>query len=262
MAVNKGNIFMMKRRYSKVESLKFMGVSSKQMLGPDFKILLWNVYKCKKKGWRDDFIKLLRNKDLILLQEAILNSPFDLHFKKSLKHQWIMARSFRNVKTNIETGVKTGSTVAANKHYFSVSKNSEPISKTKKMMLATEYPLDNSGQSLLVVNSHIINFVSFDKFKSHLDQVFQPLEHHKGPILFAGDFNTWNGKRLKYFNTLAMTFSLEEVEMKRQPRLTHLFQHLDHIYCRGLEIVEAQVHTDIHSSDHYPISLTLRTLNP
>ena len=238
-----------------------MGLSSKMMLGPDIKILLWNVYKCRKLGWRDDFIKLVHDKDLILLQEAILNSPFDLYFKKSLKHQWIMARSFRNVKTNIETGVKTGSTVAAKKHCFFASKHSEPISKTKKMMLATEYPLNTFGQSLLVVNSHIINFVSFDKFKQHLDQVFQILEHHDGPILLAGDFNTWNRKRLKYFSKLTVAFSLEEVEMMRNTRLNHLFQHLDHVYCRGLQIVESLVHNDIHSSDHYPISLSLRTFS-
>jgi endonuclease/exonuclease/phosphatase (EEP) superfamily protein YafD len=104
--------------------------------------------------------------------------------------------------------------------------------------------------------------VSFEKFRSHLDQVFQTLEHHEGPILFAGDFNTWNGKRLKYFNQLAKSFSLREVEITRKPRLNHLFQHLDHIYCRGLEVVDAQVHTDIHSSDHYPITLSLRTCHP
>lgn len=164
--------------------------------------------------------------------------------------------------TNIVTGVKTGSTVAADTHHFSASAHSEPVTKTKKMLLATEYPLNNPEQSLLVVNSHIINFVSFEKYKAHLAQVFQTLKHHNGPVLLAGDFNTWNGKRLKYFNELATSFSLEEVQMERQPRLNHLLQHLDHIYYRGLEIVDAQVHTDIHSSDHYPISLSLRTLNP
>lgn len=253
---------MMKSRYRKVESLKIMGCASKLVLGPNIKVLLWNVFKCKKKGWQEDFITLICDKDLILLQEAILNSPFDIHFNQSLQHQWMMARSFRHVKTKIETGVKTGSTVAAKKHYFSASKHSEPITKTKKMLLATVYPLHTPKQSLLVVNSHIINFVSFKKFRAHLEQVFQTLKHHDGPILLAGDFNTWNGKRLKYFNALAMSFSLEEVEMKRQPRLNHLFQHLDHVYFRGLDVVNAHVHTDIHSSDHYPISLTLRMLNP
>ena len=252
---------MIKSRYSKVESLKIMGSAPKEVMGPNIEILLWNVFKCRKKGWQEDFISLMHDKELILLQEAIVNSPFDIHFNQSFQHQWIMARSFRNLKTNIETGVKTGSTVAAKKHYFLASKHSEPISKTKKMLLATLYPLNTMGQSLLVVNSHLINFVSFKKFRTHLDQVFQMLENHDGPILLAGDFNTWNGKRLKYFHQLAMSFSLEEVPMIRQPRLNHLFHHLDHIYCRGLEVVNAQVHTHIHSSDHYPISLSLRTLN-
>jgi endonuclease/exonuclease/phosphatase (EEP) superfamily protein YafD len=201
----------------------------------------------------------MHEKDLILLQEAIINTPFDRHFKASLQHQWIMARSFKNIKTNIETGVKTGSTVAAKKHYYSVSEHSEPISKTKKILLASVYPLHTLDQSLLVVNAHIINFVSFEKFKSHLDQVFNTLKHHDGPILMAGDFNTWNSKRLKYFNQLTRLFLLNEVKMKRQPKLKHLFQHLDHIYCRGLTVVDSHVHTHINSSDHYPISLSLRT---
>lgn len=253
---------MLKSRYSPIESLKIMGQASKPVMGPTIEMLLWNVFKCKKKGWQKDFKTLSCDKDLILFQEAIVNSSFDTHFNSSTQHQWMMARSFINVKTNIETGVKTGSTVAAKKYYFSASKHKEPISQTKKMLLATVYPLHHSEQSLLVVNSHIINFVSFAKFRTHLEQVFQTLENHNGPIILAGDFNTWNGKRLKYFNQLAKSFSLVEVEMVRQPRLKHLFQHLDHVYCRGLEVVDARVHTHIHSSDHYPISLSLRTLNP
>ena len=252
---------MIKGRYIKLESLKIMGRARKLVMGPHIEVLLWNVFKCKKKGWQEDFIELSHNKDLVLLQEAILNSPFDSYFKTSLEHQWIMARSFRNAHTKIENGVKTGSTVAAKQHHFSVSTHSEPITKTKKMLLATVYPLNPPEHSLLVVNSHIINFVSFEKFKAHLDMVFNVLEHHDGPILLAGDFNTWNVKRLKYFNMLALSFSLEEVEMIRQPRLNHLFKHLDHVYCRGLEVVDTHVHKHIKSSDHYPISLSLRTLD-
>ncbi|AWY01841.1 hypothetical protein A8139_19150 [Marinomonas primoryensis] len=253
---------MMKSRYSKVESLKIMGSAPSQVLGPNIEILVWNVFKCKKKGWQKDFTTLIHDKDLILLQEAILNSSFDNLFNASSEHQWIMASSFMSVKTSIETGVKTGSTVTAEKHYFSASAHGEPITKTKKMLLATVYPLDHPKQSLLVINVHAINFVSFEKFKAHMDQISQTLEHHDGPILLAGDFNTWNGKRLNYFNELATSFLLEEVEVIRKPRINHLFQHLDHIYCRGLEAVDVQVHTHIHSSDHYPISLSLRTLSP
>ena len=253
---------MIKSRYSAVESLKVMGNASKELMGPSIKVLLWNVFKCKKKGWQSDFISLTDDKDLILLQEAVLNSPFDGLFNHSSQHQWIMASSFRNVKSNIETGVKTGSSVVASKHFFSASAHSEPVTNTKKMVLATEYPLVGSAESslepsLLVINTHMINFVSFEKFSAHLDQAFQALEHHSGPILFAGDFNTWNKKRMQYFDELAMLCLLKEVQITRQPRLGHLFCHLDHIYCRGLSVVDVHVHTDIHSSDHYPISLSL-----
>lgn len=105
------------------------------------------------------------------------------------------------------------------------------------MLLATFYPLVTLGQSLLVINCHIINIVSFKKFKTLLDQVIQTLEHHNGPILLAGDFITWNAKRLNYFKELAISLSLAEVGMIRQTRLNHLFQHIDNVYCRGLEVV-------------------------
>ena len=258
---------MLKSRYSPVESIKIMGHASKKAMGPNIEVLLWNVFKCQKKGWQRDFETLIDGKDLILFQESILNSPFDSQFTQSIQHQWMMARSFKHLKTNIETGVKTGSTVAASKHSFSASLHAEPLSNTKKMLLATEYPLlglktsaPEPEQSLLVVNTHMINFVTFKKFKAHLDQVFETLEHHTGPLILAGDFNTWNGKRLKYFNLLAKSCLLEEAKMLRQPRFNHLFQHLDHLYYRGLEAINAHVHTDIHSSDHYPISLSLRLI--
>ena len=254
---------MITQRYHTVESLTLMGNAPKHALGPEIELLLWNVFKCKRKGWQKDFSSLIHNKDLILLQEAVLNSPFDNLFHHSSQHQWIMASSFRNLKTKIETGVKTGASVAAQTQYFSASEHGEPLTRTKKMLLASEYPLADIGTSrpptpLLVINAHLINFVAIEKFRAHLEQISLTLQGHEGPIILAGDFNTWNKKRLADFNKLAAAFSLKKVDMVRQPRLNHLFQHLDHVYCRGLDVAHVQVHTDIHSSDHYPISLSLR----
>ncbi|WP_435236775.1 endonuclease/exonuclease/phosphatase family protein [Psychromonas sp. PT13] len=249
---------MIKHRYCAIESLKTMGCASTQAFGSTINILMWNIFKCKRQGWQDDFINLMNNKDLVLLQEAIRNTPFDDYFKNSIQYQWIMASSFKNLKTNIETGVKTGANVQSINAYCLASEPSEPISKTKKMLIATLYPLSTSSEPLLVINAHLINFVSFQKFRVHLDQVFNTLAEHKGPIVLAGDFNTWNAKRLQYFNKRAISFGLDEVEMDRQARFNHLYQHLDHIYYRGLTVVKAHVHSDIHSSDHYPISLSLQ----
>lgn len=170
-----------------------------------------------------------------------------------------MARSFGQVKNNIETGVKTGSNVAANDYQFSASLHGEPFTATRKMCMASWYPLHNNTERLLVVNTHLINFVSFAKFRAHLNLVFQTLRQHEGPVLLAGDFNTWNAKRMKYLNTLASAFALQQVAITRQPRIKHLLRHLDHVYCRDLDIVDAQVHTHINSSDHFPISLRFNT---
>ncbi|REG84348.1 endonuclease/exonuclease/phosphatase family protein [Marinomonas pollencensis] len=253
---------MITQRYRSVESLTLMGNAPKQALGPNIELLLWNVFKCKRKGWQKDFSSLIHNKDLILLQEAVLNTPFDNLFHHSLQHQWIMASSFRNLKSNIETGVKTGASVAAQSQYFSASEHGEPLTQTKKMLLAIEYPLVDIGSttasSLLVINAHLINFVAIGKFRAHLEQISHTLQGHNGPIVLAGDFNTWNKKRLASFNKLAAEYSLQQVDMVRQPRLNHLFRHLDHVYCRGFEVTHVQVHSDIHSSDHYPISLSLQ----
>ncbi|SFG52530.1 endonuclease/exonuclease/phosphatase family protein [Neptunomonas qingdaonensis] len=249
---------MIKSRFNPIEKLKIMGSASEPAMGPEIDVLIWNVYKCKKKGWQEDFIRLCHDKDLILLQETIVNSPFDAHFEKSSKYQWIMARSFRDLRTNFETGIKTGSTVAAKTKVVMASLHSEPLSKTKKMLLTTIYPLNRRNDSLLVINAHMINFVSFIKFKAHLDTVSEVLEHHVGPVILAGDFNTWNWKRLRYFHEFALSFSLIEVDLVRKPKMAHLFQHLDHIYCKGFDILNAKVLTNIRSSDHYPLQLTLR----
>lgn len=256
-----GIYVMIKRQYRNVESLKVMGKASKPVLGPDISVLLWNIFKCKKMGWYEDFIRLANDTDVVIIQEAILNSPFDKYFTHSLQHQWIMARSFKHIKSNIETGVKTGSMVAAYKHDFSISEYGEPFTNTKKSVLATIYPLCIKDKSLLVVNAHIINFVLFNKYKAHIDQVFKLLEGHIGPIILAGDFNTWSGKRKQYFNQLAGLLDLHEVIIKRQPRFMHLLQHLDHIYYRGLTVANVYAHTEITSSDHFPISLSAQVID-
>lgn len=251
---------MINAQYRSLESLKVMGNAPKLHLGPSIKVLLWNVFKCKMQGWHEHFESLVENKDLVLLQEAVLNSPFDQHFESSNEHQWIMARSFKHVKSNIETGVKTGASAVAKDYRFASSYHSEPITQTRKMSLASEYELQGYSHPLLVINAHMINFVSTNKFVAHLDVVFQALRGHKGPVLVAGDFNTWNNQRLRHLKTIAASFSLKEVNITRRPRLNHMFKHLDHIFYRGLEVSKVQVHSDITSSDHYPISLSLQPL--
>ena len=47
-----------------------------------------------------------------------------------------------------------------------------------------------------MANLHAINFaLGTDAYRAQLDAIATELSHHRGPIVVAGDFNTWNDER-------------------------------------------------------------------
>ena len=83
---------------------------------------------------------------------------------------------------------------------------------TPKVSLITEFPLPN-GKSLLTVNVHLLNFERWGdmKISDQLEDLRSLLTNHHGPIIVAGDFNTWNEKRLRLVEGLARDLKLTEV---------------------------------------------------
>ena len=73
--------------YDSSNPLVFMGQASRPALGETLSILVWNIYKARKSGWQDDFLKLIRNKDLVLLQESVLNNHDNSIFEKIALHK-------------------------------------------------------------------------------------------------------------------------------------------------------------------------------
>ena len=84
-----------------------------------------------------------------------------------------------------------------------MSPHAEPLSQTQKLLLTTLYPLQGETAQLLVLNMHAINFVSVQKYVEQLDQLTAALAPHDGPVILAGDFNTWNPSRLEHFQNIA-----------------------------------------------------------
>lgn len=239
--------------YSADDELRELGRPTKAVIGQEFNVLVWNIYKARRAHWVRDFKELVVDKDLVLLQEAVLNAPSDHLFQDDERIQWVMARSFRHRKTHIEHGVKTGCTVSAvDKHYY-LSPHAEPLSLTQKLLLSTQYPVGEGANRLLVINMHAINFVGVKKYVDQLDQLACALEGHAGPILMAGDFNTWNPARLEHFLQVAKRAHLTEACMQRQARLAHMNQHLDHVFYRGLSLKTIDSLSQYQSSDHAPI---------
>jgi endonuclease/exonuclease/phosphatase (EEP) superfamily protein YafD len=238
------------------DTLVTTGSPARQELAMPLRILVWNIYKARRRRWRNDFLSLIPDKNLVLLQESVLNAVHDDIFGKEKSFEWVMARSHQSRRTNTFTGVKTGAAAPSLKQAFLSSPDQEPVSKTPKMLLATLYPVAESEKNLLALNMHALNFVSLEKYKRHLDQIAEMLRGHDGPVILGGDFNTWNAARLRHFYQLMEQSGLQEVSLSRPRRLRHFNRHLDHIFYRDLRLENAEVLNGINSSDHHPITAT------
>lgn len=233
-----------------------MGAGGITALESTFEIMVWNIYKGRHKAWAGDFCRLIADKDLVLLQESILNTVHDPIFQNPARFEWVMARSYKNRTTLAATGVKTGSTVNSCAQSYFVSPDLEPFIKTPKMLLATTYPLKGRTEQLLVLNIHAINFVSFKKYSRQIEQIVGAVEAHHGPVLLAGDFNTWNGLRYGTLLDITKKMGLEEAILTRSGRWQHLNKHLDHLFYRGMDLKKTEVLFNVRTSDHYPITAT------
>ncbi|ASJ74419.1 endonuclease/exonuclease/phosphatase family protein [Granulosicoccus antarcticus] len=246
--------------YTADDELQQLGTAVQPVLGPFIRCLVWNILKAKRPSWSVDFQALIADRDLALLQEAVFNAPSDALFTENERLGWIMARSFRHPRTHVEHGVKTGCVVTPLEQHFYLSPHSEPVSQTQKLLLTTLYPLEGEDECLLVLNMHAINFVSVHKYVEQLDQLRVALQPHSGPVILAGDFNTWNPSRLSLFQEVAANAGLTEAVMQRQSRLAHLNQHLDHVFYRGLELHSVESLKNYNSSDHAPITATFERI--
>jgi len=235
------------------DDLREVGYAHDDALGPQINCLVWNIFKARRTRWADEFSSLIADRNLVLLQESVLNAPSDGLFEQQDGLLWIMARSFRHQASAIEHGIKTGCVAPALSQHYYLSPHSEPFSQTRKLLLTTEYALANQAQRLLVLNMHAINFVGAVKYAQQLEQVSAAMQSHQGPIILAGDFNTWSDRRLAHFLEVAGNAGLMEAAMTRESRLTHLNRHLDHIFYRGLALRSVKSLPQYRSSDHAPI---------
>lgn len=219
----------------------------------NFTIIDWNIYKGGKDGMASDFALISKDADVAVLQEAY-ETP-ELVSDLSTANQslwWNMVRGFKY--QGYFTGVATGSRVSAIRTEGFLTTVHEPLLKSPKTMLLTVYPLANSLDSLAVLNVHGINFVLNSKFKKQITQMIAILKDHRGPILVAGDFNTWNDGRMEALDKGFASIGLERLKLSNQKEAK-----LDHAYVRGLQATEATLLTNIKSSDHKPILLRLQS---
>lgn len=221
-------------------------------LAPDaIRVMVWNVQKARDDEWTGDFRTLAADADLLLLQEAHLHPDF----AGSLAGQarWDLVESWRWKRA--PTGVLTASSTEP----LSVRalRHPEPLLRTGKTALVTEYRLADSDHTLLVANIHAINFTTTSRaFREQLIAVADLLDEHDGPVILCGDLNTWSEERRRILHEIAEALDLAEVPFESGRKQFGALP-LDHLFFRGLELVESAV-TRVGSSDHNPLHATFR----
>ncbi|VAX01138.1 hypothetical protein MNBD_GAMMA21-1866 [hydrothermal vent metagenome] len=137
-------------------------------------------------------------------------------------------------------------------------RTTEPIIRVPKTVLINLYPLPKSDQILLVANLHGINFtLGTETYDEQIKTMRLIIEQHNGPMIIAGDFNSWSDSRLEIVHAMAEMLSLESLEYISHNRVRVFGNALDHVFCRGLKIIDEETRK-VTSSGHNPIIVSFR----
>ena len=138
----------------------------------------------------------------------------------------------------------------------------EPILRTPKAGIAAVYPIEGSHQELMVINLHGVNFSwLLGTWKSQIRIASLLIKSHHGPVILAGDLNTWRYERWRFVIQQAQGLGLSRPDYVIDERTAPFGYPLDWILSRGIEWESVNSPTN-PLSDHNPIMATGRIVLP
>ena len=217
------------------------------------RIASWNIHKQGDAGWERDLRSLGARSDVVLLQETVLDKPLRALIADA-GLRWVMASSFLHAE--LDTGVLTAARIAP--LATCTQRVVEPLLRLPKSAVITWFALRDRADTLAVVNVHAINFsLSLGAYRAQFAAIGDAVADHAGPLIVAGDFNTWTAERAQVVRDVAKRLGLTEVAFAADRRSVFFGHELDHIYARGLSVVASST-TEVTSSDHNPVAATLQ----
>jgi len=229
-----------------------------RLLSDEIILLNWNVHKNNHHyKWLHDFQYILSNysPNVIAFQE------YQTMSERSIidKHEEFGYGFFPNIAyKNHMFGLLTACQVKLKGFHSLFSLDVEPLIKTPKVSFMTQYLLAD-GQTLTLINVHMINFVKIRKFILQVKQIEAMALENKEPLILTGDFNTWSKKRMRIIEQMCENIGLKAVTFEKKHHKKSLMSYpFDHIYYRGFEQRKSLILKEISSSDHKPMLVTLR----
>lgn len=214
-------------------------------------IAVWNIYKQQLNGWDTELKSLATENSIILLQEAQGKPDMLSYIEQS---GWHSNQAYAFAINGEVAGVMTLS--KAKPQTVCAYTKAEPYLRLPKSALYSAFKLSN-GDVLSVINLHSINFTYGVKdYSEQLDVLVDTVQSLEGPLIIAGDFNTWSNERLSVVKAKFSKLGLLEARFQPDQRL-RIFNHpLDHLFYRGMRLESAKsLATD--ASDHAKIEVRL-----
>ncbi|NOR55977.1 MAG: endonuclease/exonuclease/phosphatase family protein [Sulfurovum sp.] len=230
-------------------------VKCESFVTEEFSLLCWNVHKnnTKSVALKSYFESIEDDYDFFLLQEA--NFRDDAAF--TLPNFAFDAAANLEVKKTFY-GVLTASRVESRKSEAFLSQGKESLFGPHKSLLLSSY-LFADNTELLILNVHAINFRESKSHQKELERFLTLISHHKGPLIVAGDFNTWNKTRMQNLETLIADMGLKSVPfMSTDAVKSFMGKPLDFILYRDLALVSAHCESLPKLSDHNPLFATFK----
>lgn len=230
--------------------------SKSQLPAKNISFLVWNLYKGANDTFKPEYLALTFNRDIIMNQEIFLDQKMNDVFRYMPQYLFETATSFFSGKERIRTGLANISSVQSSFTQFVRTQTLEPVVNSPKLALITSYPIRFSTKKLTVVNIHGINFVSTKSFRLELHRIYEAIKDIPSPLVFAGDFNTWNADRIAILQEYATKLGLQEARFLPDNRMTFNGYPLDHfLHTSDLKIKKARVDSIYKGSDHKPLTV-------
>lgn len=212
-------------------------------------VLTWNVLKFKRENSFSDLVSLAGKSDIAFIQEAVHSQDLQTNAAQSVSMDWTFFKSF--CRDYGATGVQTGSRFPQVDVEAIIAPGLEPVVNTPKVTGFSTVKIQ--GVKVLLINVHGMNANKGLDFEKHMDQIYEVAKNFEGPIIWAGDFNTWNPVRTAYLNAKAKALNMTVLK----PEVDNRKLKLDHIIVRGFKAKSVTILENFVSSDHFPVRAEL-----
>lgn len=223
------------------------------------KVMVWNLKKAQEPNWDRDFKYYGQDRDLFILSEGYLNPLMKGTFESFEDFRWDMGVAFLYKKdNNTKTGTVIGSKVQPTDIKVRHTSDLEPFILTPKALTIGKYPIAGTNKELLVISVHAINAVTTNAFERHMQLAREEMVKHDGPIIFAGDFNTNLGAKVKFLKKMTTDLGMQSIEFQDDKRMKSFGQVIDYIFVKDLYPKKSKVLGHLKSSDHKAMMAELK----